>query len=65
MGQQPRINTNKHLCSDEENKIKFFKKLASMTKNNQHKDLCVMGDFHCVESDIDRSPPHRDNEKKQ
>jgi len=49
--------------NDEENKTKFFKKLESMTRNNQHKDLCVMGDFNCVESDIDRSPTHRDNEK--
>jgi len=22
-----------------------------------------MGDFNCVENDIDRSPPHKDNEK--
>jgi len=46
-------------------KIKFFEKLASMIRNNKHKDLCVMGDFNCVESDIDRIPPlpspHRDN----
>ena len=34
-----------------------------MTRKNKHKDLCVMGDFNCVESDIDRSPPHKDNEK--
>jgi len=34
-----------------------------MTRNNKHKDICVMGDFNCVESDIDRSPPHKDNEK--
>ena len=34
-----------------------------MTRNNKHKDLCVMGDFNCVESDIDRSPPHKDNDK--
>jgi len=23
----------------------------------------MMGDFNCVENDIDRSPPHKDNEK--
>ena len=34
-----------------------------MARNNRDKDLCVMGDFNCVESDIDRSSPHRDNEK--
>ena len=34
-----------------------------MTRNNKHKDLCVMGDFNCVENNIDRSPPHKDNEK--
>jgi len=49
--------------NDEESKIRFFKKLASMTRNNKQKDLCVMGDFNCVENDIDRSPPHKDNEK--
>jgi len=54
---------NIYSLNNKENKIKFFKKLASMTRNNKHKDLCVMGDFNCVESDIDRSFPHRDNEK--
>src|SRR5882724_7361791 len=45
------------------NKTKFFKKLTSMTRNNKLKDLCVMGDSNCVENNIDRTPPHRDNEK--
>src|SRR5882724_615608 len=54
---------NIYAPNDEENKIKFFEKLASMTRNNKHKDLCVMGDFNCVESDIDRSPTHKDNER--
>src|SRR5882724_7528871 len=34
-----------------------------MTRNNKQKDLFVVGDFNCVENDIDRSPPHKDNEK--
>src|SRR5882724_6356105 len=42
---------NTYAPNDEEKKY-FFKKLTS----NKHKDLCVMGDFNCVESDIDRSP---------
>src|SRR5882724_7051406 len=42
---------NIYAPNDEEKKY-FFKKLTS----NKHKDLCVMGDFNCVESDIDRSP---------
>src|SRR5882724_11767578 len=54
---------NIYAPNDEENKTKFFKKLASMTRNNKHWDLCVMGDFNCVESDIDRSPTHKDNER--
>src|SRR5882724_8204520 len=54
---------NIYAPNDEENKIKFFEKLASMTRNNKHKDLCVMGDFNCVESDIDRNPTHKDNER--
>ena len=49
--------------NDEVSKIKFFEKLASMTRNNKLKDLCVMGDFKCVENDINRSAPHKDNEK--
>jgi len=53
-----------YALNDEENKIKFFEKLASMTRNNKHKDLCVMGDFNCVESDIDRSPPPIETMKK-
>jgi len=54
---------NIYALNNEENKIKFFEKLTSMTRNNKHKALCVMGDFNCVENDIDRSPPHKDNEK--
>src|SRR5882724_5669525 len=33
-----------------------------MTRNNKKKDMCVMGYFNCVENDVDRSPPHKDNE---
>jgi len=47
---------NIYAPNDKENKTKLFEKLASMTRNNKHKELCVMGDFNCVESDIDRSP---------
>jgi len=54
---------NTYAPNNEEDKIGFFKKLTKMTRNNKHKDLCIMGDFNCVESDIDRSPPHRDNER--
>jgi len=54
---------NIYPLNNKENKIKFFEKLASMTRNNKNKDLCVMGDFNCVENDIDRSPPHKDNKK--
>jgi len=49
---------NIYTTNDEESKIKFFENLASMTRNNKQKDLCLMGDFNCVENDIDRSPPH-------
>src|SRR5882724_4221779 len=59
----PKIKIITYALNGEENKIKFFEKLASMTRNNKHKDLCVMGDFKCVENDIDRTPPHKDNEK--
>jgi len=52
---------NIYAPNDEESKIKFFEKLESMTRNNKQKDLCVMGDFNCVENDIDRSPPPKDN----
>jgi len=48
---------NIYALNDEEKKRKLFEKLASMTRNNKHKDLCVMGDFNYVENDIDRSPP--------
>jgi len=54
---------NTYAPNDEENKIKLFEKLAKMTRNNKYEDLCIMGDFNCVESDIDRSPPHKDSEK--
>ena len=54
---------NIYALNDEENKIKFFEKLASMTRNNKNKVLFVMEDFNCVENDIDRSPWHKDNEK--
>ena len=53
---------NIYTPNNEESKIKFFEKLASMTRNNKQKDLFVMGDFNCIENDIDRSPPHKDNE---
>src|SRR5882724_6120602 len=56
---------NIYAPNDEENKIKFFEKLVSMTRNNKHKDLCVMGDFNCVESDIDRSPPPPKRQRKK
>src|SRR5882724_8237556 len=54
---------NVYTPNDKQNKTKFFEKLASMTRNNKHKDLCVMGDFNCVEGDIDRSPTHKDNKR--
>ena len=47
---------NIYAPNDEERKIKIFEKLASMTRNNKQKDLCVIGDFNCVEDDTDRSP---------
>ena len=34
-----------------------------MTRNNKQKYLCVMEDFNCIENNIDRSPPHKDNQK--
>jgi len=39
---------NIYAPNDEENQIKFFEKLASMTRNNKNKNICVMGDFNCV-----------------
>jgi len=55
---------NTYAPNDKQNKTKFFEKLASMTRNNKHKELCVMGDFNCVESDIDRSPPPTETMRK-
>ena len=38
-------------------RLSSLKKLASMTRNNKQKDLYVMGDFNCVENNIERNPP--------
>src|SRR5882672_8944876 len=53
---------NLYTPNNDKEKESFFKKVATMVKKNEQKSLCIMGDFNCVANDIDRSPPHRDNE---
>src|SRR5882672_8948777 len=52
---------NLYAPNNNKEKESFFKKVTAMVKKNEYKNLCIMGDFNCVENDIDRSPPHRDN----
>src|SRR5882672_2587510 len=53
---------NLYAPNNNKEKGDFFKKVATMIKKNKNKNLCIMGDFNCVKNDIDRSPPHKDNE---
>jgi len=63
MGRRPGSSSNKLVCpKNDKEKEDFFKKVTTMVNKNEHKNLCIMGDFNCVENDIDRSPPHKDNE---
>src|SRR5882672_7459853 len=53
---------NLYAPNNDKEKEDFFKKVTTMVKKNENKNLCIMGDFNCVENNIDRSPPHKDNE---
>src|SRR5882672_10172705 len=45
---------NLYAPNNDKEKENFFKKVTTMVKKNEHKDLCVMGDFNCVANNIDR-----------
>ena len=48
---------NIYAPNNEAEKVEFFKKLTSKLEKHRCKTLCVLGDFNCIESDVDRIPP--------
>src|SRR5882724_11808604 len=54
---------NIYAPNNDAEKVEFFRKLTSKLGKHRSKNLCIVGDFNCIESDVDRNPPNKDNEE--
>ena len=51
---------NVYVPNETEDKIEFLKEIEKYLKKRKEKEICVLGDFNCIEDEIDRSPAHKD-----
>ena len=54
---------NIYAPNDLKEKVEFYRELNRKIKRKEMGEFCLMGDTNCVLMEIDRSPPHEDDEQ--
>ena len=54
---------NIYAPNDNKEKVEFLKEIKEKIKVGKGEEICVMGDFNCVEDPIDRCPTRRDEKE--